>query len=293
MRTESGTRFASTPGRALTLVLLCCCWFWARTALGTDTATFEVWSGSAEAVEITHVLEPEDRERIRGDWFLRVGAIGGYGPEYLGADDYKAGFAPTARIVWRETLFLKDRKAGINLYQSEHLALGVFGRYTGGRKDKHSGLAGLGDIDRTITAGGFVNLIYKGVRFKSEIRHDVLDGKQGTLVQFAAGSRIPWNRPLLAVYLGSTWADSTYMSTFFGVNADQSLRSGLDRYRAGAGFRDVSLTASSGYRFGRHWQIGAQVQYLRLLGNAADSPIIRKSGSAEQVIVGLQLGYTF
>ena len=258
-----------------------------------DTENFEAMSSSAESIDLSYTLEPEEKQRVRDDWFVRIGVLGGYTPDYLGADRYEPGYSPTAKIVWRDLLFLNDRSLGVNLYRNDYLAVGALARYTGGRGDNDEELRGLGEISRTLTAGGFVNARYQGIRFKAEVRHDILGEEQGTMVTTALGAKLPWRAPLLSVYVSGTWVDSTYMTTFFGITPVQSFNSGLRRYDAGAGFRDVSVSLSSGYQFDEHWQLSGQMQYRRLVGDAADSPIVSDEGNRDQLVAGLRLSYTF
>ena len=49
--------------------------------------------------------------------------------------------------------------------------------------------------------------------------------------------------------VATTWASEDYMSSYFGIDASDAARSGLDRYNADAGFKDFSFGASLAYRF--------------------------------------------
>ena len=258
-----------------------------------QTEDFEAWAKTIEAEESGETLEPGDEQHVRDDWYVRIGIVGGAVPDYMGSDHYEGSYAPRVKIVWRDRVFLNDRQLGVNIFKNEAMAIGPFLRYTGGRSDNNDGLEGMGDIDRTLSAGGFFNYRLGALRFKSEIRQDVLDEQQGMLAIARVGTKIPWGLPMVSVYVSSTWGSSEYMQSFFGVDAGQAIRTGLPSYDPGAGIRDVSLSLSGGYKVTDNWSLGGQVEYQHLLGDAADSPLVEQQGSADQFVVGLGLNYTF
>jgi outer membrane protein len=60
------------------------------------------------------------------------------------------------------------------------------------------------------------------------------------------------------------------------VNAGRSARSGLDEFDAEAGFKRVDIEASVGYLLTENWTIHGQVGVGLLVGDAADSPIVKE-----------------
>ena len=258
-----------------------------------ETEDFESWSRTIDAEESGESLEPGDESHVRDDWYARIGITGGAVPGYMGSSHYEGSYAPRIKIVWRDLVFLNDRQLGVNIFKNEVMAIGPFMRYTGGRSDDNEGLEGMGDVDRTLAAGGFFNYRLGVLRFKSEVRQDVLDEKQGLLAIARLGTRIPWNMPFVNVYVSSTWGSGEYMQSFFGVEDWQSVRTGLPAYDADGGIRDVAISLSSGYKFNDHWNVAGQVEYQRLLGDAADSPLVEDQGSENQFVIGMGLTYTF
>jgi len=214
-------------------------------------------------------------------------------PEYQGSDQYQLGYAPIIYIVWKDLLFIKGRKIGIQAFDTKYFYGSAFMRYTGGRSDNNEGLKGLGHISRTFTSG--VNLVYhfKGLSLNTEVRHDFFGEGHGTLVLASLGSRIPWSHPLFYVGIDTTWASADYMKTFFSIDNYQAMRSGLATFNAHSGMRDVSLNLNSGYEFNKHWSVTGQVSFERLLGDAAESPIVRPAGSEYNIILGIGLIYSF
>tara|TARA_R110000868_G_scaffold391354_1_gene661301 strand:+ start:171 stop:518 length:348 start_codon:yes stop_codon:yes gene_type:complete len=93
--------------------------------------------------------------------------------------------------------------------------------------------------------------------------------------------------------VATTWADDDYTQSFFGIDAGQSLRSGYREYNAEAGFKDVSLSLGISYAVTENWNVTGMVGYSRLIGDAADSPIVDEQGSADAFMTGLFVGYRF
>ena len=83
------------------------------------------------------------------------------------------------------------------------------------------------------------------------------------------------------------------MSTFFGVRSRDSAQSGLAAFDADAGFRDVRLTLGVVVPITEHWLVGAGVMFMRLVGDAADSPIVDDAGSPNQISGGLGAAYAW
>lgn len=277
----------------LGLSIIICCLFTVSKVIAQDTEDYEVWDGVSENMglitEMQHQVDDLDEEEL----LIRVGVIGGLAAEYRGSDEYELSYAPNIQIVWKDFLFIKGRKLGVQVFNGEHFYAGVFVRYTGGRSDNNDGLEGLGDISRTFTSGAYLNYRYEGIRLKTEVRHDFFNEGHGTILLASLSSRIPWNNPLFYVGVETTWASKKHMNTFFGINNFQSLQSGLSQYGADSGMRDVSLNLSSGYSFDDHWSVSGQVSYRYLLADAADSPIVKDVGSDDNFIVGVGLNYTF
>jgi outer membrane scaffolding protein for murein synthesis (MipA/OmpV family) len=75
------------------------------------------------------------------------------------------------------------------------------------------------------------------------------------------------------------------MQTYFGVDAIQAARSGYAIYRPSSGLRDVRVGSSLTYAFDPRSAMTAAVDFNRLLGDAADSPLTRRRGVASAVLV--------
>lgn len=119
-------------------------------------------------------------------------------------------------------------------------------------------------------------------------------GGNGFLLTLNAGYNLPlsagWN---LSFIVSTTYADGDYMNSYFSVDGGDSRRSGLDKFNADSGFRDVGLELMAHYNFYGNWNAMALARYTRLIGDAADSPIVDDEGSANQFFGGILFIYSF
>jgi MipA family protein len=152
-------------------------------------------------------------------------------------------------------------------------------------------LMGLGDVRRTASAVAAAAYTYDWLTARVRVASDILGHDQGTLVRFdLIGRTRAGERTTLFAGPGVTWADRRYTQTFFGVSADQSSRSGLPQFDAGAGWNSARFTVGASYRVAPRWNLGAFASVARLRGDAAESPITE---DRSQVYAGVFLTYRF
>ena len=89
------------------------------------------------------------------------------------------------------------------------------------------------------------------------------------------------------------FADGRQMSTFFGVSDSEAQASGISAYKASGGFQNVTLTQNFEFPLAEHWSLVASASWIRLLGSAADSTIVREQGDMNQGSVQTAISYKF
>jgi outer membrane scaffolding protein for murein synthesis (MipA/OmpV family) len=230
--------------------------------------------------------DPQDSAR---EWALSIGLSGRLAPDYEGSNDYGFDVGPLLSASWRNTIFFKGRTLGANLIRGENFKAGPILSLTSGRdEDDNDKLEGLGDVDDSVEAGGFVAYRQEPWRLRAEIRQDINSGHDGALLELSGGYTLPFEKLPVVVELGTTLASADYMESFFGVDAQQSADSGLKRYDADAGIKDLKIRMSFGYSITNRWRIGAIAEYKRLVGDAADSPVV---DDENQLFAGIGLSY--
>jgi outer membrane scaffolding protein for murein synthesis (MipA/OmpV family) len=122
--------------------------------------------------------------------------------------------------------------------------------------------------------------------------HDVNEGHGGFLVDTSLSFIRPLTDSLKGVLSVSTsYASGRYMDAFFEVSASDSVASGLAPFSASSGFKDVGLTAVLTYAFTDSWSASFIGNYTRLVGDAADSPVVKQAGSPNQFFSGVTINY--
>ena len=239
------------------------------------------------------------------DW--RVGLGVGAVPQYEGSDDYEPVPLPYARMDYRE--FFGELRPAMGALQlrgnavpSTSFQAGPLINYRRERDDvSNNRVDDLEKVDAAVELGAFAGYVFhNGVRkgtaagINIQGAADASGSYDGFLIELGADYTTPVNEEWqVAARLASTFADSNYMSTYFGIDRKDANRSGLDKYDADAGFKDVGLSFGADYRFAKNWSLGTSIGYTRLIGDAADSPVTDDEGSANQFFGGVIVNYRF
>ncbi len=258
---------------------------------------------AATTLAASHAAAYEDIPPGAREGLHLHGAIGlgvGVRPAYEGANDRKTRLMPNINLAYGDKFFLTDMTAGASLLkyktaQDVSISAGPLLALRRGRDEgDDAALAGLGDIDRSLDAGGFVRLRKGGWQARADVRRDVTNGDGGTTVNLSGGYGMSLAQGLrLSASLDATWASTAYMNTFYGIDATQSANSGIARYAAGSGFKSVGASLMADRAISREWAGFASLRYKRLVGDAADSPIVADLGSPNQVTATVGIKYRF
>ncbi|MGL4491087.1 MAG: MipA/OmpV family protein, partial [Rhizobiaceae bacterium] len=178
-------------------------------------------------------------------------------------------------------------------------------RYDMGRSDvDDSAVALLPEVDGSVELGAFVGagipLSMLGADSRSILtaRVEALKGLSGGHEGVTVGASVGVVTQLtdsftLVSSLSTTYMSEGYASSYFDVSAAGSAASGLSAFDAGSGFRDVGVTVIANYKLNENWSLNGIGSYTRLVGDAADSPIVEDRGSANQFLGGLGFSYSF
>jgi outer membrane scaffolding protein for murein synthesis (MipA/OmpV family) len=242
----------------------------------------------------------DGRQNGESKWELTIGGGLGLGPDYEGSDDYEAMPFPIFQLEWNDFLFLSPGDGlGVKMEVAEDFEVTASIGYDGGRDDgDNSILRGLGDIDGAATAN--LGIEYDMGPFSPFAKFEKhFGGTDGMLVDFGVEAMMPLtgsskrgrqDGPMLSVGVFTQWADDNYMEEYFGITAVQSGRSGLSRYTAGAGFKSAGAEIGVLYPVSKNWFVNTKLEYSRLIGDAADSPIVKEEN---QFSGGIFVGYKF
>jgi MipA family protein len=232
----------------------------------------------------------DDEDASDGKWEIVLGAGGLYEPTFEGAKDHETTALPYFSITYDDTYSIGVDGLSARLYDGEALGLTAKIGYDFGRsEDDDPHLAGLGEIKGGATLGFGVDYEAGPVELYADIERSFgdVDGIVGT---FGAEISRPVGQFVLGANLSATWADNNHMQNYFGVTAAQSASSGLAAYKAGAGFKSVDLELSAAYMLSENWMLQGQIEVGKLIGDAADSPIVQET---TQTSAGIFVAYKF
>jgi len=252
--------------------------------------TFIVFEGTSIAAP----LQEQDQHYGQGeDWSICIGALGIYKPDYEGSDDYELKGFPLIDITLRDTFFLNAQKGlGAYVWNRNDFKLGIAIGYTFGRdEDDSSDLRGLGDIDGGAVANVLFEWTIGDVALNARYEEQITGQDTGFQVHLGLGYDLHIaEKVILKPSIRTTYASSDYMEEYFGVSPSQSTRSGMSAYDAASGFKSLGFHIMATYKLDQHWGIQAGAGYDRLVGEAADSPVVKDEN---QYRVSIGLSYKF
>jgi MipA family protein len=234
---------------------------------------------------------------------LTLGAGAGIAPDYEGSDDYVAVPLWNLRAgnLYHPETYVQvlGPRLTSNFLPSDHWRFGIAGQFIGERDDvEDDRVDDLESVDASVMLGliaGYDVLAtpQNDLVLEVEGRQDVANdnGFLGT-IRGRYGSRLS-ERWRLDTLLSTTWASEDYMSSYFGIDASDAARSGLDQFNADEGFKDLTFGASLTWRFFGNWSATGTGTYTRLLGDAEDSPVVKDGGDEDQVFAAFLINYRF
>jgi outer membrane protein len=224
---------------------------------------------------------------------IELGAGAVYEPAYEGASDYTTSFVPIIdleRLTIPGLIDIGEREGGFTISPAMDF---VAERIS----DDHDHLEGLRDIDATFIPGvhfGYEMALGDGLdaEIYGELQY-AFGGAEDVLGSI--GANLSWRlSPQLTVSGGPglSFAGDDYMDTYFGVTPDEAAATGgrLAAYDPEGGLKSASVNLSVKYEFVEDTFLNLGVTYRRLLGDAADSPIVEEES---QLIVSAGLSRKF
>jgi len=224
-------------------------------------------------------------------------------PEYSGSDDYTAVPMIVSQFRFGNIdIEVEGLDAQATLFHYKGWDIGVNTSIDTGRDDDVDNdiIALMNEIDTAVNIGIFLAyqrdsyfLHRDELAFTVNTYSDTSDTHNGTFITTALSYTLPLYIPWRFEFeVETTYISDSYADTYFGVSASDAISSRLSRYSPESGFRDVTLSTNIGLFFNPTWGIFARISASRLLGDAADSPII-DSGDKNQYFFGLGAYYRF
>jgi outer membrane protein len=207
-------------------------------------------------------------------------------PLYPGAHDYNIGPLPIfgLRRPGEPIVFgSADDAAGFGLLGYDSVInFGPAVRFQGKRDEDDVG-APVGNVGFTVEVGGFVNINpSRNFRIRAELRRGV--GGHKAWVGWLGADLIARDDQNYIFSIGPRvrWGNNRYNDTYFGLPTAIPASGLPAAYNPGGGVTAIGGIANFTHRLGRNWGLQAYAGYDRLVGDAADSPIVRAFGSRDQ-----------
>jgi len=265
---------------------------WARVGVRVgQVLAGALWLSAAWATEPPAAVSPPER----AEWEGAIGLLGQFSPTYAGASDNKFSVRPGLFLRWRRlsltttggfvTRRNDDVQRGLaaELVSRERLRVSLSARFDGGRRDDADPvLNGLGNARATVR--GRLSVVHEfgdGWRLGAGLAPDLLGRGGGVLADLSLARDWRLSPTLrLQASIGTSAADRRYLQTYFGITEAQSARTGHPVFRPSAGQREAGAGLGLRAELGPQWIGFVQLNASRLLGDARDSPLTRRSAGA-------------
>ena len=232
-------------------------------------------------------LGPQATETV-----VRAGLVAIGGARYQGASEGRVLVVPGITVQMANGFFVDPINGlGVAFNASNDLQYGLRATVETGRSTEDT-LPGFDKLKARLNPGAFANYkIDDRLTLKSALRLGVGDGGKGSVLNLGAAYRIYQAGPIIVTLNGSVkYANSSYQQSYFGVSAAQSAASGLKAFQPAAGFNTAQLGVAAGFPLSARVYAFSGVSVQRLLGDAANSPIVQKK---QQVTGFLGAVYSF
>ncbi len=223
---------------------------------------------------------------------LKAGGLVLVTPKYEGSKDYQVFAVPLVSpagsnefgfVQFRGPEDLRFRVINFNGFEAGPLTGWRFDR----DEDDSPTLQGLGDVDGGLVFGGYASYQFGAFKPFVSYSHQVTGDDTGGLLRFGAEAPATVIGGVKMIgQAGATWASDEYMDAFFSVPNGST----LPEYNADAGIKDVYIGLNADIPLSDRWDLKVIGQYSRLIGDAADSPIVE---SENQFFGGVGLTYRF
>jgi outer membrane scaffolding protein for murein synthesis (MipA/OmpV family) len=213
---------------------------------------------------------------------------------YQGSDENWNLLLPYADFQWKNGWFAGvGNGIGYDFSSTPMLNFGLRITPEIGRKQSRSvKLKGMGDIKPSAQLGGFFNFnLNNEFSMTSSARYGYGDDRKGALAElglaYNAQLKSGWSYGLGA---SISYANQSYMQTYFGVDAKQASRTKYARYQPKAGFKSLDASVRVTYAMTPEIALTFEMQQNRLFNLANQSPLTQTRNRTNGI---LALSYDF
>lgn len=256
-------------------------------------------------------------ESVFDETWITLGVGAGLVPSYSGSDDYRVfplplivgrvggvGITPNGPGLTFDVLSQPPGEGPSGASFSFGPTVRVRGDRDGSIEDEVVKLAG--ELDTALELGvqggvripGVLNR-FDSVSFSTAVRWDVLGAHEGMLVEPGVGYFTPIGTgAAVQARASASFVDDAFAEYYYSISPAQSAATGLPQFEADGGLNSLGFNLIATFDLDNNLLNGglnlfAIGGYSRLVGDAADTPFTSQRGSANQLIGGIGIGYTF
>jgi MipA family protein len=268
---------------------------------------------AASVPSLAHAQDTgEEEDAFDGDYLI-VGVGAASLPTYEGSDNSRimpvfaatgelAGVDFSIRGLGLSVDLLPDQPGDVDFKLSGQV------KYQMGRKNKLKDdvVELLPDLKSTIEVGfragvGIDDLVSNAdsLSIGTSFRWDVTGRSDGMIISPSMSYLLPVSRgQMFGATIGTKWVNDSYADYHYSITPEGSALSGLPVYKAKGGFNEIDLGIATARDLNNNFLDGglsivAGVQYIRLLGSAAKTPITSIRGSRNQWGFAAGIAYIF
>lgn len=233
-----------------------------------------------------------------GDWYVKLGGEAFVAPRYQGDDEYLFSGKPLISIGKADQgvrFSSRNDNPSVSVYDNGGFRTGIVGKLVMPRdKDTSDDLKGLDPVRFGAELGGFAELYPTDwMRIRAEVRRGIRS-HDGIVADVAADAFADVT-DTIRVSAGprASFATEGYMDAYYGVDAKESVKSGLSKYKAEGGVQSAGLGAAINWKATEQVDTSLFAEYSRLMGPAADSSLVKERGDKNQFVLGVSATYRF
>jgi len=261
-------------------------------------AALTVLAVGSTVAQAADSLLPRQMIQTSPEWIVTLKGNLRTGPSYPGSDEFSFIGYPSLSLRRADSVErygAPDDGLSISILENSAFRIGVVGRFQGGRylKDNRE-LFGLKKVDWAVEPGVFVEYWpLEFLRARAEIRRG-FGGHEGFVADFGLDAVRSFGAFTVSIGPRLALGDNHFTRTYFGVtSAEAALNGQVTPYRPSGGITSVGAVGAVSYQWSPQWSTTAFVTYKHLVGDAADSPIVKRFGTENQIGGGLTLSYSF
>ena len=235
---------------------------------------------------------------LKGGWIITLGVEGRTQPTYEGNDGFVFRAVPLFDIRRAGTArhFSSPRDGiSVEILEAGNLRLGPTLKVKFPRRGKDDqDLRDIGSVGFAAEVGGFAEYwLAPWLRSRAEVRQG-FGGHHGIVADLSADVVYPVS-PKWTLSGGPrvTFANDDAIQPYFSITPAQAATSGLPVYDAPGGLRSYGAGIQTRYEWSAQWASHVFMEYDRLTGPVAKSPLVLQRGSPNQFVSGAGLTYSF